>query len=116
MGDLQWFNLSTLTIKKDMIEKQYDFAYTRYIEEIKKFFSYVPYKVFFPVEELLNKNNPVLTIVIDEEIPPRLMFRFCEEFGYYSPTVEYHEITIGGLRTYKFTKKVEWEYLNNITV
>lgn len=116
MNDLNWYNLSRLTIKKDLIEKQYDYSYKKYIRDVKEFFNYVPYKVFFPISELLNHNNPVLTIVIGEEIPPRLMFRFCEEFGYYSPTVEYHETTIGGLRTYKFTKKVEWEYLNNITV
>ena len=50
MSDLHWFNLSTLTIKKDTIEKQYDYAYKMYIRSINEFFNYAPYKVIFPVE------------------------------------------------------------------
>lgn len=114
MSDLQWFNLSRLTLKKDLIETQYDYAYKMYIRSINEFFLNVPFKVIFPVEVLLDKENPVLTIIIAEEIPPKLMYKFCEEFGYYSPTVEYNEDIIDGLRSYKFTKKVEWSNLNDM--
>ena len=114
MSDLHWFNLSTLTIKKDTIEKQYDYAYKMYIRSINEFFLHCPFKVIFPVEVLLDKENPILTIIIAEEIPPKLMHKFCEEFGYYSPTVEYHEDIIDGLRSYKFVKKVNWDNLNNM--
>lgn len=110
MNDFNWFNLSTLTFKRDIILKQYDYAYDMYIRSINEFFNNVPYKVFFPVEVLLEEVNPVLTIIIGEEIPPKLMYEFCEEFGYFAPTVEYSE-DIDGVRIYKFTKKVDWIYL-----
>ena len=114
MSDLHWFNLSTLTIKKDTIEKQYDYAYKMYIRSINEFFNYAPYKVIFPVESLLDEDNPVLTIIINEEIPAKLMYKFCEEFGYYAPTVTYHEDIMNGLRTYKFIKKVNWDNLKDM--
>ena len=47
----------------------------------------------------------------------RLMYKFCEEFDFYSPTVKYLELSsINDVREYKFVKKIDWEKLKGVDV
>ena len=45
------------------------------------------------------------------------MYKFCEEFDFYSPTVKYLELSsINDVREYKFVKKIDWEKLKGVDV
>lgn len=122
MTDLLFYNLYDTCVKYHKYQNQYEYAKEAYIKEIEKFFNHNIFKPIFPSDLLVQKINPVLTFATFEEIPPRLMYRFCDEFGFYAPTVDYLEkdtsIISGSMesynifndwRVYKFTKKVEWK-------
>jgi len=110
MSDLLFLNLYETCVKYHKYAKQYEYSKELYIKEIKEFFNNYIFRPHFPSDLLKDGVNPVLTFATMEEIPPKLMYKFCEEFGFYSPTVEYLDsISSEPWRVYKFTKKVNWE-------
>ena len=114
MGDLLFQNLMDTCLKAHNYNSQYKYAKELYLKEIKEFFNNCIFQPEFPSDLLVQKINPVLTFGTYEEIPPKLMYDFCEKFGFYTPTVDYLEPVdaaglLEGWRVYKFTKKVDWE-------
>lgn len=110
--NLMDYNLIKTTREYYTKKAQYEYLKESYIREVKNFFNNAIDRVSFPVEMVKDKDvNPVLSFMTLEEIPPRLMYRFCEEYDYYAPIVEYIELSgHGSIRVYKFTKKnIMWE-------
>lgn len=116
MSNLLFYNLYDTCVKSHKYAEQYEYAQKAYIRAIEQFFNNCIFKPHFPSDYLNEGVNPVLTFAAYEEIPPKMMYRFCEEFGFYSPTVEYLENndSIITWRVYKFKKKVNWEQYKNV--
>lgn len=104
------YNLITTTFEYHIKKAQYEYATEKYLNDIKNFFNGVINTIYyFPIDCVTKKQNPVLSFVTNEAIPPKLMLRFCEEFGYYAPRCDIKELTDWyELYNYRFTKKIDW--------
>lgn len=106
---LQDYNLIKTTLEYHTKKAQYKYLTEKYLNDIRNFFNDCINNVYFPIDCVTKKHNPVLSFVTIEAIPPRMMLRFCEEFDYYSPRCEMKEFgNTGYLYIYKFTKKIDW--------
>lgn len=115
--NLKDYNLCKTLIQYDIIKHRKDYLKELYINEIESFFNHAIHRVNFQFSLIPQKINPILTFTTFEEIPPRLMYKFCEEFDFYSPTVKYLELSsINDVREYKFVKKIDWEKLKGVDV
>lgn len=115
--NLKDYNLYKTLIQYDIIKHRKDYLKELYINEIESFFNHAIHRVNFQFSLIPQKINPILTFTTFEEIPPRLMYKFCEEFDFYSPTVKYLELSsVNGVREYKFVKKIDWEKLKGVDV
>lgn len=115
--NLKDYNLCKTLIQHDIIKHRKDYLKELYINEIESFFNHAIHRVNFQFSLIPQKINPILTFTAFEEIPPRLMYKFCEEFDFYSPTVKYLELSsVNGVREYKFVKKIDWEKLKGVDV
>ena len=110
MSNLQWFNVANTYLKYRKYKSQFEYSYEIYMRDINAFFNNAISHVNFPIEHIENKINPTLRFVTMEEIPPKMMLDFCNEFGFYAPTVKYDDL---GFRYYSFVKKVNWDLLKN---
>lgn len=110
MSNLQWFSVAETYLKYRKYKSQSEYFYEIYMRDIKAFFNNAISHINFPIESIENKINPTLRFATQEEIPPKMMLKFCEEFSFYAPTVKYDEL---GFRYYSFVKKVDWESLND---
>ena len=114
---LRDYNLCKTLIQYDILKHRKDYLEEMYINEIKSFFNDAISHINFPFSLIPQKINPVLTFITYEEIPPRLMYKFCEEFDFYAPTVKYVELSsVSGVREYKFVKKIDWDKLKGVDV
>ena len=115
--NLRDYNLCKTLIQYDILKTRKEYLEEQFIKEIESFFNHGISHVHFPFSSIPQKHNPVLTFVTLEEIPPRLMLRFCEEFDFYAPTVKFIELReLTSFREYKFTKKIDWDKLKGVEV
>lgn len=113
---LKDYDLCKTLIQKSILDSRVEFKKEQYIEEIKSFFNNNISHINFQFSFIPQKINPVLTFVCFEEIPPRMMYKFCDEFDFYAPTVRFIDLVYGDVREYKFTKKIEWDKLEKVDV
>lgn len=114
---LRDYNLCKTLIQYDILKHRKDYLKELYINEIESFFNHAIHRVNFQFGLIPQKINPTLSFTTFEEIPPKMMYDFCKEFDYYSPTVQYLELSsINGVREYSFVKKINWDLLKDIEV
>ena len=60
-----------------------------YIKQVKKFYG----NAIDTVHVTFKNGKMYLSFECWEEIPPKMMLDFCNEFGYLSPTCEFHDLS-----------------------